>query len=359
MDLCCIDCFNDQTLRDFIEAEGKRGTCSFCKRENKYCIDPQELYPLFEPVVGLYSIIEDFMPLYDLKQWDGYYIWEQLQNEWEIFSSHDYQTQEALMSAIFSDYDYKTGPPQILHSFVEIPSEYWGTYNEPSEEMTKIWQDFCSEIIYRNRYFPDSQVDLDALRELLDFLSQELEPKTNFYRARITPQKEKYSCKNIGKPPVEKTKHGRANPKGISYLYLSSNRETAVTEVRPFVGAFVTVGMFKNNESLHVVDLRNPIIDSPFKYGDSLEYYISHLEFLRMLGYELSKTVNPRDAELEYIPLQYLCEFIKNNDYDGVIYKSSASDGHNFAIFADDKLKCTRTELVEVEERILSFSKIS
>jgi hypothetical protein len=37
------------------------------------------------------------------------------------------------------------------------------------------------------------------------------------------------------------------------------------------------------------------------------------------------------------VPSQYLCEFIKNCDYDGVIYRSSVSDGMNLALFAPEK----------------------
>ena len=69
-----------------------------------------------------------------------------------------------------------------------------------------------------------------------------------------------------------------------------------------------------------------------------------HLGFLRILGSEISKPLRPKGADLDYIPLQYLCEFIKNGKYDGVAYASSVSNGYNLAIFSDNKLECIKTE---------------
>ena len=152
----------------------------------------------------------------------------------------------------------------------------------------------------------------------------------------------------MGKPSVEQSQHGRANPRGIPYLYIASDVKTAIAEVRPSVGDNVTVGSFMVKAPLKVVDLRDPKIDDPFRFGDNLEFVMRYLRFLRRLGSELSKTVTPKEAELEYIPLQYLCEFIRNCGFDGVVYNSSVAEGYNLAVFADDKLECTSTGLYEI-----------
>jgi hypothetical protein len=51
------------------------------------------------------------------------------------------------------------------------------------------------------------------------------------------------------------------------------------------------------------------------------------------LGKELTTPVLPTAAAIDYIPSQYLCEFIKKCGYRGVIYNSSVSDGLNLALF--------------------------
>jgi hypothetical protein len=55
-------------------------------------------------------------------------------------------------------------------------------------------------------------------------------------------------------PLKDKAPEGRANPKGISYLYLATSKETAMSEVRPWVGSRISVGQFKTNRDLKVID---------------------------------------------------------------------------------------------------------
>jgi hypothetical protein len=43
------------------------------------------------------------------------------------------------------------------------------------------------------------------------------------------------------RPLPGRAKEGRANPKGIPYLYLASIRETALAEVRPWIGSRISV----------------------------------------------------------------------------------------------------------------------
>jgi hypothetical protein len=347
MNLCCINCFEDNILKDHIGEYGSKGECDFCGSENVHCIDPEDLADLFMPVINLYRIVEDFMPTYDLKHRDGEFIWEKLDQEWGIFAI-EYAKQEELLHAMFPCRDPKEGDPQFLHSWVERESEYWGTDRETTDELNDRWNDFCKEIISENRFFPRNKIDLELLSELLSSQNYSLLPDETLYRARIAEKGKRIPPHKMGKPPAEKSIHGRANPRGIPYLYLASDPDTAIKEIRPHLNDKVSVGKFKSLESLRLVDLRNPKIESPFLHGENLEFLVVHLDYLRILGSEISKPVDKNDPELEYLPLQYLCEFIKNTGYDGVAYKSSMGEGYNLAIFDDRKLKCTRTTLYDV-----------
>jgi hypothetical protein len=51
------------------------------------------------------------------------------------------------------------------------------------------------------------------------------------------------------------------------------------------------------------------------------------------LGEELTRPVLQSGAAIDYIPTQYLCEFIKKCGFDGVVYRSSVSEGINLALF--------------------------
>ncbi len=56
------------------------------------------------------------------------------------------------------------------------------------------------------------------------------------------------------KPQTDRAREGRANPKGIPVIYLANDDKTAVAEVRPWVGAYVSVGSFRILRSLRIVN---------------------------------------------------------------------------------------------------------
>lgn len=148
----------------------------------------------------------------------------------------------------------------------------------------------------------------------------------------------------MGKPPETIVSNGRANPVGIPYLYATSDINTAIAEVRPSKGETVSVAEFKVKTVLILADLRNPKQTiSPFELeDDDLIQLYQDMPFLTHLGEELSKFIVPREAELEYLPSQYLCEFIKHIGFHGVIYRSSLDSDDNYAIFDDSLVKCTK-----------------
>jgi hypothetical protein len=53
-----------------------------------------------------------------------------------------------------------------------------------------------------------------------------------------------YSAKRM-KPLPDRASEGRANAKGIPCLYLSTRKETAMAEVRPWIGSYISLGLFK------------------------------------------------------------------------------------------------------------------
>jgi hypothetical protein len=81
---------------------------------------------------------------------------------------------------------------------------------------------------------------------------------------------------------------------------------------------------------------------SPFLLVDAIDIgkMRSDLLFLERLGDELTRPVVPQSAAIDYTPSQYLCEFIKNCEYQGVIYRSSVSDGMNLALFDPALARC-------------------
>ena len=148
----------------------------------------------------------------------------------------------------------------------------------------------------------------------------------------------------MGAPPKRIASHGRANPAGIPYLYLGSNPKVTISEIRPHTGETACVADFTTPADLKVIDLRSPRkMVSPFLLEDviDIERLRNDLPFLERLGDELTRPVIPQAAAVDYIPSQYLCEFIKLCGYHGVIYRSSVSEeGINLALFDPPRATC-------------------
>ena len=139
---------------------------------------------------------------------------------------------------------------------------------------------------------------------------------------------------------------------------MASNPDTAISEVRPQVNDTISVGSFKASKQVHVIDLRRSYIDTPFRWGDNLAFVLDIHHFLRMLGYILSKPVTRKRSTKEYLPTQYLCEFIKSQDFDGVLYKSILGDGYNIVLFNSDKVECTETKLYRVASSKVNIEEV-
>lgn len=80
----------------------------------------------------------------------------------------------------------------------------------------------------------------------------------------------------MGAPPAGKSSEGRANARGITCLYLASDLETTLHEVRAGVFDFVSIGKFLLKKDIVVVDLSAITEISPFTEGlDCLDHAIN------------------------------------------------------------------------------------
>lgn len=330
-DWCCAECIDDRILRKNIipSISNNRGTCDFCGSSDVDLVRPSQLADLFEMLVSIYEPDPDGKSLVEL-----------LKNDWLIFSHPrmDNAHTKELLGEILDDGEI------IRKSFSPSP-----VYN--SEGVAR-WETLRDEILYKNRYFLDEALDFDRLKELLEHLIADEMPDV-WYRARIMTDEKPFLIQEMGAPPKRMATHGRANPTGIPYLYLSSVPETAVAEVRPHTGEAACVAEFKIPKPMILVDLRNPRkIVSPFvlAHANAIGQMRADIPFLERLGNELTRPVLPRSAAIDYIPSQYLCEFIKKNGYDGVVYRSSVSHGINLALFDPEKATPCSLSLYEINK---------
>src|SRR5260370_32127697 len=68
-------------------------------------------------------------------------------------------------------------------------------------------------------------------------------------------------------PLSDRQTEGRVNPKGIPCLYLSTNGNTAMSEVRPWVGSRLSLAQFQIRKSLTLVDCSSDEEEAWYDYG--------------------------------------------------------------------------------------------
>jgi len=345
MTMYCSDCFEDDFLVELISNKGVSGKCGFCEQEKQHCLDVGELKIHFENLINIYKPIIGFEPGELLKERElGDYLWEKIQEDWEIFRVDDYEKIKIFFEEILT---FDLSPKEymnelLLYSWVEDPDDYWGDYLESEDLINKEWQSFSNEIKYVNRFFLKPDL-LEDIKFGLKYFENHISEETIFFRARVDNGLLKEE--GFGMPPKIKAVGGRGNPVGIPYFYLASDRKTAFNEIKKNQTDAVVVTEFKGKKDLIVIDLRNPRIGSPFKYKEKLRKMLHTFPLLNMLGNDLSRPID-YGHDIEYLPTQYLCELIKQEGFDGILYKSSKSDGYNLMFFADEdfiELKNSRT----------------
>lgn len=310
---CCPECFGDHHLRDqvFPFREAGAGNCDYCGSLDVPVLTPSALAEWFTPLISVYEPHDEGKSLVD---------W--MKKDWQLFSHPRMDDAHAkeLLADILDDGEVVRGR--------FIPSPLYR-----SEALMR-WETLRDEMMYQNRWFLDVSFDTERLAQLLDLLIAKDLP-TSWFRARIRTGDATYPLAEMGPPPKRLASHGRANPAGIPYLYLGSNASTAAAEVRPHTGEIACVAEFEI-PPIRAVDLRAPRKSvSPFiaQEPSAIGQLRADLPLLERLGDELTRPVLPSGAAIDYIPSQYLCEFIKKRRFDGVVYRSSVSDGINLALF--------------------------
>ena len=135
-------------------------------------------------------------------------------------------------------------------------------------------------------------------------------------------------------PDPNKTCSGRANPSGFAYLYLATNENTALAEMRPWVGESVTLAIFKIKNNIKVVDCQAGAEDwgeRLFEKNPSAERIDKYV--WNDISKAFSRPVNREDQDSAYLPTQILAEAFKAEGFDGLAYRSGLERGTNVVLF--------------------------
>ena len=328
---CCPNCFTDSEIIGIITSiSSEKGSCDYCKSQDQAIISTEELQEVFIPLLELYEPYED----------SSSDLFSVIKKDWGVFLSDE--SGISLLQDICGD-RYR-----VLSSS-NVRLKY--TVNDSVND----WMSFVNQIKCQNRFFIQSNAIVgDVVKQLLNRHTKTILAGKVFFRGRIAENEDGFSLEELRQPPPNKATPGRANPDGISYLYLAEDRETTLYEIGASLNDFVSIGEFELLSDIKVVELKDVHTISPFIEDVNLEDYIKNRDILTQFGLALSTPLRSFDSLREYLPTQYLCEYIKSLGIDGVKYASAMNrGGTNYAIFDGDKFRCINKSTVTINEVII------
>jgi hypothetical protein len=230
----------------------------------------------------------------------------------------------------------------------------------------KSWLDYAAferAIMHRTRYVRDAEAN-QFLRNVLASAKRRIEtvPPGFVWRAQLghclepVPQ----NAKLIGnvespfppermKPLPDRAREGRANAKGIPCLYVASHKETAIAEVRPWIGSFVSVARMDIHRKLRVINCTTHDTSSMVYIGREPPPSKREEAVWSDIDRAFAQPVSVDDDHAAYAPTQVIAELFKMHGFDGIAYRSSLGLGHNMALFDLNIASVAACTLVEIK----------
>jgi hypothetical protein len=324
----CACCFNDEEIKQFIisSAAGKTD-CSYCGNYSEY-MEINELLDFFSNFIAVFSKDNNGIPLNEL-----------IQKDWNLFSPEtNYQE---ILSEIL----------QLLKIELSVVDKV--TYIPDIKDCIEYWDILKEDLKWNRRFLSDTEHLIELQWDTLFSIYSIVDKNKNLYRARIHTDggKNTLGFDSMGCPPKNKSVAGRANPQGIPYLYLCNDIETTLYETRVSYLDIVSIGTFqlKGVDELKIVDFTQ--CQSPF--SDDI---INMVEFIKgkllrqRISQDLSKPMRRFDSELEYIPTQFICEFVRYiTGAQGIQFNSALHQGGvNVVLFSPEYIQCIDEQIYTV-----------
>lgn len=367
---CCVECFSEPLIREFIKDHGDLGECDYCDSENVYTAGVDVVGDFV--MAGVNRAYEDPQEHVGYDSEEGKYfipptdIYEILIYDHEIFSDKPFD-QHKLVSALVQD---------TIMEYVQ--RDPYGPPPGHSDE-EEYWEKFCLNVKKRKRYtafYTDNNTDETDLSNPTNFMRsiveditadyvRPIEKGTKLFRARIEKRGTKFKHKDLTSPPIELSRHNRMSPAGISFFYGSLEEpRTCINEIRPSVGERVVVAEFRVNRKLSVLDLSQDIEKETSIFSKDYSYdHERRNSFLRLFVAEIAKPIRPMDQEIDYVPTQVFTEFVRWWDYrdiyfwdtntdkakpdyiDGMVFPSSLREnGKNIVFFKGPEISIKKTK---------------
>src|SRR5690625_2544276 len=349
----CINCFVDVEIRSIIQSLEYKGDCGICEALDNYVYDTNQhtvLERTFSNLLERYTTKANLNESFPRKLTVS--IKSELKNNWNIFNKlEESQIYDVLIEICSEKYEEA---PEFFDDLVGVAELGSNEYiNKNTLFYAGSWDDFSKELKYKTR-FHSKKFNTDIFSKYLSFLTVSINKDTVLYRGRMS-EKKGFPINKMGSVSPEKSLSGRANPRGIPYRYLSEGVKTVPYELRATKMNYVTIAEFVLKESAEIIDLTKIEKMSPFVFEDEemLTLHIVNRKHLERTHDEMVKPVTQYESYLDYLPTQYIFDFIRNNknvllgrlpskgennhrEIIGVKYQSSLhSNGINYVFFEE------------------------
>lgn len=336
MQFVCKNCFKDQELIGLIISQGKIGKCDCCDSNDVEVILIEELYDFFNELYLNFQIKEDGESLNTL-----------ISENWNLFNGLEIGRKilNFTLEKLVSD----------IHNSDELVC-----FSDDILENINYWDELKEKLKWKIRYFSNIRYIIEDLG-WDSFFESKTKLKSNdvFFRARLHVKADErtFEKDEMLSPPKEKTLAGRANPLGIPYLYLSDNADTILYEVRASYLDEVSVASFKLKDTVEDPIIISDFTETPTLYDPGrVNLKIKSTLLKKIISRELSKPMRRYDSDLDYVPTQFICEFIKEfTNVQGIKFKSSLhEEGSNLVLFNQEIMDCFDVKQVRISKVLIN-----
>ncbi|MBM7599918.1 hypothetical protein JOC34_002309 [Virgibacillus halotolerans] len=324
-------------IKAIIKSLNVTGDCKTCNGKNVYIYDTTihgQLVDVFNELLEVYLPTNHLPDDYPREKMN--LLKDELYEKWGIFNIDKEKIYTLITNICYEKYNEY---PEIFDSPISIMKLNDNEYLQGNSiTKTHSWEHFVKEIQTNNRFHTD-YINTNVLDMFCGNVKKTYKGGTILYRARISTE-DGFTISEMGAPPSNKASDGRANPLGISCLYLASDRETTLHEIKAGAYDYVTIGEFELQEDIDVIDFIALDKIGPFS-GIDMTLHAINKENTQKIGNEIAKPLRRNDGPLDYLPTQYITDFIKSKGYKGIKYKSTMNkDGYNLAIFNPGLFQC-------------------
>lgn len=322
----------DDELKGFIISQGNVGNCDCCHTKEIEILPIEELYDFFSELLRNFQLKDG-----------GETIVNKLQGNWDLFKGN--AIAKKILNVVLSNVESDINS---IDDAVDFTDEIIENIN--------YWQTLKEQLKWERRYL----TDINFLTEDLgwdSFFNSKIILTENdiLYRARLhdKPSLPSFSEDEMSCPPKDITSGGRSNPAGIPFLYLSDNEETILYEIRASYLDEVSIGTFSLSNGIDEDVKISDFTETPTLFHpNEINKRIKSTLLKRSISRDLSKPMRRYDSELDYIPTQFICEFIKVfTGVQGIKFRSSLHPtGNNIVLFDKNLVECRAVEKYQIHK---------